>query len=71
MQQSRKGLTGRLVWAFHGKIDLLMGAEVKHCSVADGSDSSPTGQLPGMNVCECVCVCVNQGLTREAVYRKG
>lgn len=32
-----------------------MGAEVKHRSVADGSDLSPSGQLAGMNVCECLC----------------
>lgn len=46
---------------------LVMGAEVKHHSVADGSDLSPTGQLAGMNVCECL---YESGSTKGSVAQE-
>lgn len=36
-----------------GKIDLMMGAGVKDCAVANRSDICPTERLPGTNVCGC------------------
>lgn len=58
------------MWARDGRIDLLMGAEVKDCSVANRSDFGLTGRFPG--VCVCVTVCVDQGLPSKAlVLRKG
>lgn len=49
------------MWACDGGIDLLMGAEVKDCSVANRSDFGLTGRFPG----ERVTVCVDQELSSK------
>lgn len=46
------------MWACDGRIDLLMGAEVKDCSVANRSDFGLAGRFPGVCVCDRVCVTV-------------
>lgn len=42
------------MWACEGKIDHQVGAEVKDSSVVNTSEFGFTGQLPGLNVCDCV-----------------